>query len=110
MDSPTPGPDPFKFLEQLNPQRIIDLVEGERPEVARLTTHYLADEGVAQQVCEELGLARGDSKGPQRPLRDDVLASLATALRAKLATLDTAVDTHLTPAASNPVPGGDENV
>lgn len=97
----------LQFLERLNSHQIVNLLEGERPEVADLATHYLADEDMVRQVRQELGLPVGGLAASQRPVRDDILASLAAALHTKLSTWNKTGDSQLAPAIIQPVSGGD---
>ncbi len=104
-ESPTQAA--LQFLERLNSQQIVNLLEGERPEVADLVTHYLTDEDMVHQVRQELRLPASSPAATQRPVRDDVLTSLAAALRSKWSACAKTADNQLAAATMRPASGGD---
>lgn len=109
LTSPSPAPaEPLlQFLQQLSPQQIINLLEDERPEVANLTTHYLANGDIAEQIRHRLGLPPAGLGESDRTVRDDILTSMARALRAKLSALDQTVDAQFAAVSTQPASGGD---
>ena len=109
LTSPSPAlaEPPLQFLQQLSPQQIINLLEDERPEVANLATHYLANGDIAEQIRHRLGLPPAGLGESDRTVRDDILTSMARALRAKLSALDQTVDARFAAVSTQPASGGD---
>ena len=107
--SPTQTQAPLQFLQELNCEQIVALLAGERLEVADLLTHCLADKDISQQVRHSLVLPSTHPAASDRTVRDDVLTSIAAALRTKLSALDQTLGTLSATATTQSASGGDDD-